>query len=167
MGYFSDLNSCEADQDEEEDGKEINTHGKEVKADVKEDGIEVNVDVELEEKAEAGLRLRQHKRPGLLRTRLEIAFFLLDPFLIQFSSLINLYHLLLCIVRGSPNSSCLVISISKDGNDQETVLLLMKYVHCTIQINTSTMSIWIVQCACLINISDETEYGQLNQKERI
>ena len=59
MGYFSDLDSCE----DEEDGEEI-------KADGKEDGKEINVDFELEEIAEAGVRLRQHKRPGLLRTRL-------------------------------------------------------------------------------------------------
>ena len=62
MGYFSDLHSCEAD-DDDEDGEDNNADGK-----------EINVDIELEEKAEAEVRLRQHKRPGLLRTRLEKAF---------------------------------------------------------------------------------------------
>jgi len=54
MGYFSDLDNCEDDHDEE-DGV------------VDQDGKETIVDIELEEKAE--VRLRQHKRPGLLRTR--------------------------------------------------------------------------------------------------
>ena len=57
MGYFSDLDNCEDDHDEE-DGV------------VDQDGNETIVDIELEEKAE--VRLRQHKRPGLLRTRLYI-----------------------------------------------------------------------------------------------
>ena len=66
MGFFSDLlDNCEADQDEEEDDREVNTDGK-----------ETNVDVELEDRDEAEARLRQLKRPGLLRTRLEIAFIL-------------------------------------------------------------------------------------------
>merc|ERR1719180_5370 len=67
MGYFSDLDTCEVDDDEEEGV--VDQDGKEIKVDVKEDDKEVNVEVELEEKAEAGVRLRQHKRPGLLRTR--------------------------------------------------------------------------------------------------
>ena len=55
MGYFSDdLYNCEADDEEEDDEEE-----------------DVNVDnPERGEQAGAGVRLRQHKRPELLRTRL-------------------------------------------------------------------------------------------------
>ena len=60
MGYFSDdLYNCEADDEEEDDEEEY---------DEEED---VNVDnPERGEQAGAGVRLRQHKRPELLRTRL-------------------------------------------------------------------------------------------------
>ena len=60
MGYFSDdLDYSEADDEDDED----------------EDGNgEINVDTELE----AGVKLRQHKRPDLLRTRWWIAL-ILDP----------------------------------------------------------------------------------------
>ena len=52
MGYFSDnLYNCEANDDEEEDDEEE------------------DISVDNVEQTGAGVRLRQHKRPELLRTR--------------------------------------------------------------------------------------------------